>query len=272
MMKQAITLTAIGVLMVSAISAHAASADWKQQFAKVSDEYFDQVFFHYAPSNGTMVGLHQYDAHLEDFSRPTIDAEIAALKNFAQRIEAIVPDDSPADFVPRSDREIVLNNIRSQLLTLETIRPWEKDADSYSSTCANAAFVLMERKFASPDDRLRSLVAREKQMPALLMAARTNLQNPPRVYTEIAIEQLPDIISFFERDVPQAFADAKDPALKAEFVQTNLVVVTLLKNYLDWLKTDLLPRSKGDFRFGADTFSKKLLYDEMVDIPLDRLL
>ena len=42
-----------------------------------------------------------------------------------------------ADFVPRSDREIVLGNIRSQLLTLETIRPWEKNADNYSSACAN---------------------------------------------------------------------------------------------------------------------------------------
>ena len=65
-----------------------------------------------------------------------------------------------------------------------------------------AAFVLMERKFAPPDDRLRSLIAREKQMPALLAAARVNLKNPPRIFTEIAIEQLPDIISFFQHDVP----------------------------------------------------------------------
>jgi uncharacterized protein (DUF885 family) len=34
----------------------------------------------------------------------------------------------------------------------------------------------------------------------------------------------------------------------------------------------VLPRSHGDFRLGAITFRAKLLYDEMVDIPLDRLL
>lgn len=45
-----------------------------------------------------------------------------------------------------------------------------------------------------------------------------------------------------------------------------------MNDYLAWLKTDLLPRSNGDFRIGADTFSKKLLYDEMVDLPLPRLL
>ena len=239
---------------------------------KVSDEYFDQVYFHYAPTKGTLAGYHQYDAQLEDYSRKNIDAEIAALKSFEKRIEAIHPDDAAADFVPRSDREMVLANIRSQLLTLETIRPWEKNADNYSSTCANGAFVLMERKFASPDERLRSLVAREKQMPALLADARVNLKNPPRIFTEIAIEQLPDIVSFFEHDVPLAFADAKDPALKAEFAQTNAAVIAALKSYLDWLKTDLLPRSNGDFRIGAETFRKKLEYDEMVDIPLDKLL
>jgi uncharacterized protein (DUF885 family) len=268
-MRKAFALFTIGACMSTAI---AAQETWKQQFQRLSDEYFDQVYFRYAPSTGTLVGYHQYDAQLEDFSRPTIDAEIAALKNFEKRIEAIQPDHAAADFVPRSDREMVLANIHSQLLTLETIRPWEKNADNYSSACANAAFVLMERKFAPPDERLRSLIAREKHMPGLLGAARTNLQNPPHIFTEIAIEQLPDIISFFERDVPQAFVDAQDAALKSEFTKTNAAVVTALKDYLNWLKTDLLPRSNGDFRIGADAFQKKLAYDEMVDLPLDRLL
>jgi hypothetical protein len=132
--------------------------------------------------------------------------------------------------------------------------------------------VLMERKFAPADDRLRSLIAREKLMPEVFVAARQNLKNPPRVYTEIALEQLPDIISFFEKDVPEAFTDAKDPAVIAEFHKTNATVIASLREYEQWLKTDLLPRSSGDFRIGADTFAKKLLYDEMVDTPLDKLL
>jgi uncharacterized protein (DUF885 family) len=230
------------------------------------------VYFHYSPTSGTQVGYHQYDGQLEDYSRKNIDAEIAALKSIEKRLEAIHPDAAAADFVPRSDREIVLSNIRSTLLTLETIRPWEKNADNYSGTCANGAFVLMERKFASPDERLRSLIARERQMPTVLAEARVNLINPPRVFTEIAIEQLPDIITFFEHDVPLAFADVKDPALKAEFAQTNAAVIASLNSYLAWLKTDLLPQSNGDFRIGAETFSKKLLYDEMVGLPLDKLL
>ena len=266
------TSAVIAICMSTTISISAATPDWKTQFARASDEYFDQVYFRYAPSAGTNAGFHQYDTQLEDFSRKAIDAEISALKTFEQRIEAIQPDPSPTDFVPRSDREIVLSNIRSQLLTLETIRRREKDADIYSSACTNAAFVLMERKFAPPDDRLRSLIAREKQMPALLAAAHANLKNPPRIFTEIAIEQLPGDISFFQHDVPDAFADAKNPAVKAEFAKSNAAVIAALNDYLQWLKSDVLARSNGDFRIGADAFQKKLLYDEMVDLPLDRLL
>jgi uncharacterized protein (DUF885 family) len=270
-MNRSFAVIVSGVLMSTAITAHASSETWKQQFERVSDEYLDQVYLRYQPTQGTMAGYHQFDAQLEDYSRKSIDAEIATLKEFEKRVVAIHPV-SDAEFVPRSDREIVLSNIHSRLLTLETIRPWEKNADNYSSACANGAFTLMERKFASPDDRLRSLVSREKQMPALLAAARVNLKNPPRVYTEIAIEQLPDIVTFFEHDVPLAFADAQDAALKAEFTRSNAVVIASLKDYLAWLKTDLLPRSNGDFRIGADAFSKKLKYDEMVDLPLDQLL
>jgi uncharacterized protein (DUF885 family) len=251
-----------------AISAFAANETGKQQFAKVSDEFFDQVYFPFGPTNGTLTGYHQYDTQLEDFSRKNIEAEIAALRSFEKRIGALPAE---AETAP-GDREIALANIRSELLTLETIRPWEKNADNYSSTAANGAFSLMERKFASPDERLRSLIAREKQMPTLFDEARVNLKNPPRVFTEIAIEQLPGIMSFFEHDVPLAFADAKDPALKAEFAQTNAAVIAALNSYMEWLKKDLLPKSNGDFRIGADAFSKKLQYDEMVDLPLDKLL
>ena len=236
----------------------------------LADEYFDQVYFHYAPSNATLQGLHQYDAQLEDYSQAGVDREIAEQERF-ERIFAAVPA-GQLDLTSQGDLELLLGNIRSRLLSLKTIRLWEKDPDQYSSGISNSAFVMMERSFASPDDRLRSLVAREKLMPAALDAARTNLKNPPRIYTEIALEQLPDIISFFQMDVPEAFKQAQNEQLKSDFSQSNSAVIAALKNYQGWLKKDVLPRSHGDFRFGAETYSKKLLYDEMVDTPLPRLL
>jgi uncharacterized protein (DUF885 family) len=268
-MTRSLTLLALGAFMSTAISAQVVNPA-AQNFQKVSDEYFDKVYFPNQPTVGTLTGYHQYDTQLEDYSRQKIDRYIADLVYFERRIESIPA--AGLDETTRGDREMVLSNVRSTLLALDTLRPWEKNPDSYSGGVSNAAFSLMERKFASPNERLRSLIAREKLMPSRLDQARANLKNPPHVSTEIAIEQLPGIISFFEKDVPSAFTDARDPALNAEFAQTNAAVIASLKSYLDWLKTELLPKSSGDFRIGADNFAKKLQYDEMVDIPLDKLL
>jgi hypothetical protein len=237
---------------------------------KLADDYFEQVYFKFNPTTGTGAGLHQYDPLLEDYSRAGIEAEVAALQAFEKRVTAMDP--SGLDETRAADRELVLSNIRGSLLTLETIRPWEKNPDSYSSGISNSVYVIMIRKFASPDDRLRSVVTREEKMPAVFATAHANLKNPPRIYTEIALEQLPGIVGFFQNDVPAAFASATDPSLKVEFAKSNGAVIASLQSYAEWLKSDVLPRSHGDFRIGAETFSKKLLYDEMVDTPLDRLL
>src|SRR5579863_8269568 len=79
-------------------------------------------------------------------------------------------------------------------------------------------------------------------------------------------------ISFFENDVPLAFKAVTDAALLKDFHDANSAVLAALHDYEKWLKQDLLPRSKGDFRLGATNYAKKLQYEEMVDIPLDRLL
>ena len=239
-------------------------------FRQLADEYFSQVTFRFAPTGGTLTGFHEYDSQLEDYSQAGVEREVAALKDFETKFDAV--DESKLDESTQGDLEMVRNNIRGNLLELETIRRWEKDPDYYSTGIAGSAFSLMERKFAPADDRLRSLIAREKLMPAALMAAHGNLKNPPRIYTEIALEQLPDIISFFEKDVPAAFSDAKDAATIAEFRKTNAAVIAALRDYEQWVKTDVLPRSNGDFKIGAETYSKKLNYDEMVSTPLPELL
>jgi uncharacterized protein (DUF885 family) len=130
----------------------------------------------------------------------------------------------------------------------------------------------MSRNFAPAAERMRSVIARERQGVRLFAEARDNLTNPPRVYTEVALQQLPGMIGFFRKDVPQAFTDVHDSALLAEFQSANQAVMDALAAYEKFLHDQVLPRSNGDFRIGAENYRKKLLYDEMVDTPLDRLL
>jgi len=264
-------LTSFALQLVSgAACAEVPGGDANAAFMRLADEFFDHYYFPTNPTTATLSGIHDYDTRLEDFSRAAIDRQIATLKDYLHRVEAV--DVKTLDEQTRGDRELVLNYIRGTLLTLETIKPWQKNPDSYSSGITNSAFSILERKFASPDDRLRDLIAREKLMPGVLQQARANLAHPPKIYTQIALQQLPGSTDFFARDVPAAFAEVKDKALSDAFARANAAVVKALKNYQAWLKKTLLAQSDGDFRLGAETYRKKLAFDEMVDTPLDRLL
>ncbi len=238
-------------------------------FDKLVDKYFD-FYFQLNPTAATQAGFHQYDTALEDFSRSAVEAEISGLAKFRKQFSGIQRSELPE--ASAGDLDVLISSIDSRLLELQTIQMWRKDPDVYPSGVSYSVFLIMRRNFAPAEERLRSVVARERQIPTALEAARQNLHNPPRVYTEVALQQLPDTVKFFENDVPEAFREVKDPGLLAEFKASNNAAVEALKKYQKFLQEDLLPASHGDFRLGSGTFSQKLLYDEMVDIPLDRLL
>ena len=254
----------------SGLAQHPSADGAGQTFNTLSEQYFQQVYFKYAPTAGTSAGLHQYDTQLEDYSGATIQKQVATLHEWEKKIAAIDP--SALDAEPAADRDILLNSIRAQLLQLEVIRGWEKNPDNYSTGVTNAIFTIMERPYAPVNIRLHAAIEREKLIPHVFDEARQNLKNPPHIYTEIALQQIDDDISFFQNDVPQAFASATDADTKAEFAKTNAAVIEAMKSYAEWMSSDLLPRSNGDFRYGAGTFRRALALNEMVDIPLDHLL
>jgi len=255
---------------VISTAAQSPAKDSSKEWNALVDEYLEKVYFPQNPSTATAEGIHKYDGEIEAYSAEGIAADNRVLHEYEARVAGFPVAGLTA--VDTADREILLGHIRSELLTAEVLRPQEKNPDTYSSGAAGSIYVLMVRKFAPADERLRSAIAREKKIPAIFTEAQKNLKNPARIYTEIALEQIPGIVAFFEKDVPEAFSEAKDPALKAEFAKSNGATIAALKAYGDWLKTDLLPRSNGDFRIGAENFSKKLKYEDMVDTPLDRLL
>jgi uncharacterized protein (DUF885 family) len=240
-----------------------------RSFHQLVDTYFDD-YFKTNPSQATGVGFHQYDQQLEDFSLAAHQRNRRKLLAYLAEFQALNPRTLSA--LERDDREIMIATIHTILLEEDRVQMWRKNPDSYSSAVTSSIFGLIKRNFASPEARLRSVIEREKQIPLALAQARAVLRNPPKIYTDIAIEQLPGNIDFFQTTVPEAFKDLKDPALLAEFKRSNDGAVAALKDYQTFLQKDLVPRSRGMFAIGAENYRLKLLYDEMVDVPLPRLL
>jgi uncharacterized protein (DUF885 family) len=222
------------------------------------------------PSEATDLGIHTYDSEMDDVSQAAVVAQSKALADFASRVNAIDPASLSLD--AQLDREQLLHAFNAGILANDSIRQWVKNPDMYSSVVTNAAYVIMKRPFAPAADRLKALIAREQRMPAALDEARKNLSNPPEIYTKIALEQIDGNIGFFKSDVPAAFDEVKDEQLRAAFTKSNGAVIAALGAYKTYLQNTVLPASKGNYAFGADVYRMALSANEMIDLPLDRLL
>jgi uncharacterized protein (DUF885 family) len=241
--------------------------------AQIADEYLRG---HYAfnPTEATAAGLHEYDAQLEPRAAAAVAAEVRRLRSTLSALsrirEGALTDEA------RYDLLWMQSHARAQLLELEDVRMWQRDAGLYSRAAAAGVDNILKRSYAPVERRLDPLLAREREIARLLAEARANLQNPPRVYTETAIREAEGAVDYFANVVPQMFERAGGGRLpaarRAEFVAANERAANDLRAFAAWLRDDLLPRSGGDFRIGAENFRRKLLYEEMCDTPAETLV
>ncbi len=246
------------------------SADSDAKFSALVEDYFAQRFAAH-PTEGTAAGLHDYDSQLDNLSRDAINGRIATLRDQSATLKAI--DHATLNAANALDAEFLASQIQGELHDLATLETW-RNPMVYAGLPGQAVDGLIKRDFAPPADRLRSLIAREKQLPALFDAARANVENPPKEFTDLAIRMAKGSLGFFQTAVPQwAHAAAGDDAmLKAEFDAANSEVIRAFESFAMWLEADLKPRSNGVYAIGAENFSKKLKYDEMIDASLAEVL
>lgn len=252
-------------------SATDATAAVSTPFGRFADVYFDSLFAS-QPSYGTSAGFHQYDDKVEDLSAAAVGRRIVTLHGFQSQLDslkagAMTPDDS-------IDAAMIDGAIKSELQQLEELQVWKTNPMFYVGTPGNAVDLLMKRNFAPPAERLKSLTTRLRGVPKMIAAMKANVSNPAKEFTDLAIRIAGGSVGFFRNDVAtwaKGAAGSDSAALKA-FSAANDSAAAALDDAAKWLKSDLLPRSKGGYAIGSKAFSDKLLYDEMVDIPLDRLL
>ena len=241
---------------------------WDARVAQLGESYLRG---HYAfnPGEATAAGLHDLDSQLESRSPESVAQEIRRLR--AALAELMRVPQWRLSPESRYDTLVMMAHARAQLLDLEETGTWQRDPALYTRLASEGVDNILKRAYAPIERRLDAVLARERQIPRLLAEARENLQSPPRLHTEAAIEQAAGSVAFFERVVPQMFERAGGSGLsaarRAEFHAANDSVVAALKEYRDWLSRELLPRSNGDYRLGADAFRRKLLFEEMIDTP-----
>ncbi len=217
--------------------------------------YLDERFALH-PTEATALGDHRFDDRMDDLSPAALEKSLAHLKNTRQRLareidrKSLTPDE-------RINFDILDHELEASIWARENSRPFATNPRSFNEYISDSVFLILTQSRLPKETNVANALARMKQIPAVVAAAKANLRNPPRVVLETAIKQNKGSIGFYESDIFVFVGEsAQLPALKAEAAR----VVPVLKDYQQWLEKDLLPRATGDWRLGQRKFAKKLEY------------
>jgi uncharacterized protein (DUF885 family) len=263
-MKAIATTLAVSLTM-SILTTHAATQD--DELQKNAHDYIEQEL-QANPEEATELGDHRFDGQLTDYSSGVRAKELAAQKEFRDKLNAI--DGSQVTGANSVDFRILKENIDYKIFQAEELKEPVWNPLVYNQSLANSLYLLVARDFAPPEKRIPNLRQRMEGIPRVIAQAKANLQHPPRVHTETAIEQTQGAINL----VRQGLAPLLDraPQSKKDLAPLQEKTAAALEDYKQWLEKDLLPRSDGDFRIGVDKFRKKLRFALASDLSMEEIM
>jgi uncharacterized protein (DUF885 family) len=238
------------------------------EYEAVAEEYI-KGYLSAHPLEGTALGLHEYDGKITDYSRLALDAEISRLRRFDDRLSKF----DSGKLSPRQsiDLRILQAAVKKDLFEMQDMSVFERNPMVYAR--AADVNVYIKRNFAPLEDRVRSLAAIESQIPNILIAARTNLNDVlPKPYVELAIQIAKGSADFLKKDLVAAVGNLKDEQLRVAFHEANRKAANALNDYAAWLEREKLPKASMDFALGEEKFRRFLAQSEFVDLPPQKIL
>ena len=105
-----------------------------------------------------------------------------------------------------------------------------------------------------------------------MQAARDNVKDPPGIFVKVGVETMRGALKFIEEDLPRAFSSVDDLHLLGDLADAQTEASHAVGAYIEYLETEVAPRSRASFRLGSDKFEQKVRLEEGITLPLDRLL
>jgi uncharacterized protein (DUF885 family) len=260
-----IIIAAASLLALSIFNASATTQD--DEFQKIAHDYIEQEL-QANPEQATELGDHRFDGQLTDYSPEARAKELATQKEFRDKLSAI--DGSRLTGANNVDFRILKENIDYKIFQAEELKETGWNPLVYMQSLANSLYLLVARDFAPPEKRIPNLRQRMEKIPRVIDQAKANLQHPPRVHTETAIEQTQGAISLVQQGLAPLLDRA--PQMKKKLAPLQEKTAAALDDYKKWLQNDLLPRSDGDFRLGIEKFRKKLRFALASDLSMEEIM
>jgi hypothetical protein len=245
----------IGISMVMVVcgvvaaSAQEADARLEAFFRDYLDAHFEQQ-----PLEATRLGDHRFDHLLDDVSKESREQWEALARRTLRQLPRAVDKDELSR-AGRIDFEILEHELRKTLWLMENTRPFEEDPRAYNAYISDGVYMLLTQSTLPPETNIANSIARMAQVPRVVEAAKANLRRPPGQHLETAILQNQGAIGFYETGLFELAGDTEQlDTLKSAAAE----VVSVLKEYHEFLDGELRSRADGEWRLGRRKFSRKL--------------
>lgn len=232
----------------------------------MSSRYFSELW-RLEPVRATETGVHEYDDRLPDLSAAGFATRIAVTRKLLTELRAIDPTTYGAE--GSYDARILEGRLESTLISLQERETWKHDPALYSRQATSAVYSVLARDYAPLRDRLRSALARERDIPALLDDGRQNITSVDAVTAQLALAEIAGSRDFFEHVVPSAVAGLHDARLQAQLNDANHGVVAALEAYQAALEAGPLAHPSGTYAIGPALFARLLEIQELAPVSLD---
>src|SRR5439155_1207049 len=228
-----VVITAGVLLSLSMLNAAATTQD--DAFQKIAHDYIEH-YLQANPEEATELGDHRFDGQLTDYSPEARAKDLATQKEFRDKLNSI--EGSQLIGANNIDFRILTENIDYQIFQAEELRAPEWNPLIYMQSLANSLYLLVARDFAPPEKRIPNLRQRMEKIQRVIAQAKANLQYPPRVHTETAIEQTQGAISLVREGL--ALLLDRAPQMKKDLTPLQERTAAALEDYKKWLQNDLL--------------------------------
>jgi uncharacterized protein (DUF885 family) len=243
-----------------AVPASVVAGSGDAAFNRLADEYLTG-YLAWRPLEAMQLGFHEYDGKLTDYSRGSIDGELARLKEFDRRLGGIQAAGLSAQ--GWFDWSNLQAGIRRELFRFEEMESYSRNPMTYAGALDVSPYI--KRDFAPLEQRVRGIIAILNQAPKVMAAGRANLGEAlPKPWVETAIEIGDGSADFLEKDLVEALKELTDPALRGEFTAANKLAAGEMRGFVKYLKEEKLPKATGRFALGRGNFAKMLREGELI--------
>jgi uncharacterized protein (DUF885 family) len=206
-----------------------------RELHKLADDYYAWRNENY-PVSSSDAGLHTWDDRLTDYSPAKIAERAQHLHSLLEKLRAMKIDNWPKDeridwILFRAQLENV--DFQNRVLKFERTNP-----QVYVGECTNAIFSLLKKEYDTPRNRALAATARLREMPALLKQGLSNLQNPVKLYAQLAIQSARSIDPLLNNSLMALDVDLA-PNEHDELVRARDTAIAALHGYADELEKGL---------------------------------